>query len=280
MIHIRFDSKETALLSSFAPSSIASLVPCEVGDIQIYHKDHPTIPLIIIERKTIKDLAASIKDGRYKEQIIRLKSVHHHPTRVFFLIEGCQYTPQKYLKRISQLGYDNPLYSAFINIMVRDQIGMLESEDMNDTCLVLRKLIEQVEKKYLEIVGQSAVTPHLQTVAEQNFHYSKTIKSNKRQNVNPQVCLLNILSQIPGVSTNSAAFIIEQYPTMAALVQTYVTMDESLRGKLLKDIVIKSDTGNGRKLGPIISDRIYKYLFGIDAEEADVKGEEVAIANK
>ena len=128
MIRLHFDSKETALLSTFN-SPNASLSPLEVGDIHLYHLEHPEIPLIIIERKTIKDLAASIKDGRYKEQIIRLKSIHQHPTRVFFLIEGCHFQ-NRYLKRISQLGYDNHLYSAFINIMVRDQISILESDDM------------------------------------------------------------------------------------------------------------------------------------------------------
>jgi len=279
MIHLYFDSKETSLFSVFN-SPIASLSPLTVGDIHLYHHEHPNDPpLVIIERKTIKDLAASIKDGRYKEQIIRLKSVHRHPTRVFFLIEGCQYFHQ-YVKNIGQLGYDSHLYSAFINIMVRDQISILESDDMEDTCRILKKLVEQVEKKYLEIIDQSVVTPHLQTVASSNFHYSKTIKSNKKQNVNPQVCFISILSQIPGVSVNFAAFIIEQYPTMSALIEAYlaIPVEADLRGKLLKDIMCKSDTGKARKLGPIISERIYKYLFGIvETEESDVVEDKVEL---
>jgi len=287
MIHIKFDTKETTLFTAFtSPTPISSLAPLEVGDIQIYHKDHPDVPLVIIERKTIKDLAASIRDGRYKEQIIRLKSLHKHPTRIFFVIEGCQITPSKYIKRLVDLRYlatkinhmdGESLYSAFINIMVRDQISILESDDTNDTCQILRKLVEQVEKKYLEIIGQCVVTPHLQTVEAQNFHYSKTIKSNKKHNVNPQVCFINILSQIPGVSPNSAAFIIEQYPTMAELMQAYIKVEENARGKMLKEIVVKSDVGNGRKLGPIISNRVYQYLFGISEKE---EVEEVVEDNK
>ncbi len=194
-------------------------------------------------------------------------------------VEGCQYTYSKYIKRVKELGYDDALYSAFINIMVRDQIGILESDDMNDSCKILRKLATQVEKKYLEIINQSAVMSHLQTVESQNFLYSKTIKSNKKQNNNSQVCFINILSQIPGVSTNSAAFIVDQYPSMSQLIQVYLALpDEKTREKLLKDIVIKSDSGNGRKLGPIVSARIYKYLFGItDLNENTNDNEEVII---
>jgi len=33
---------------------------------------------IIIERKTLSDLAASIKDGRYEEQSYRLNGLNHH----------------------------------------------------------------------------------------------------------------------------------------------------------------------------------------------------------
>ena len=50
----------------------------DLGDIIIEYND---IPLIIIERKTIPDLLASIKDGRYKEQKKRIRKLN--PLKVF-----------------------------------------------------------------------------------------------------------------------------------------------------------------------------------------------------
>jgi ERCC4-type nuclease len=43
---------------------------------------------LIIERKTISDLLASIKDGRYDEQSYRLNGLNHHNHNIIYLIEG------------------------------------------------------------------------------------------------------------------------------------------------------------------------------------------------
>jgi ERCC4-type nuclease len=42
---------------------------------------------IIVERKTLSDLAASIKDGRYEEQSYRLNGLNHHNHNIIYLIE-------------------------------------------------------------------------------------------------------------------------------------------------------------------------------------------------
>ena len=54
-----------------------------IGDILIRHADQT----LVFERKTLADLAASIKDGRYSEQRQRLKSTYPFH-RVTFIIEG------------------------------------------------------------------------------------------------------------------------------------------------------------------------------------------------
>ena len=44
--------------------------------------------LLMIERKSINDLASSIKDGRYAEQSLRLNSYNLHNHNIVYLIEG------------------------------------------------------------------------------------------------------------------------------------------------------------------------------------------------
>ena len=39
---------------------------------------------VIIERKSLRDLAASIKDGRYDEQSYRLNGINHHNHNVIY----------------------------------------------------------------------------------------------------------------------------------------------------------------------------------------------------
>ena len=56
-----------------------------IGDIIINDGEEDKL---IIERKSITDLVASIKDGRYEEQSYRLNGINHHnhnQTYIFYL---------------------------------------------------------------------------------------------------------------------------------------------------------------------------------------------------
>ena len=57
-----------------------------VGDAIIY--DDEGSEKIIIERKCLNDLAASIGDGRYDEQGFRLNQCNLHNHSIYYLIEG------------------------------------------------------------------------------------------------------------------------------------------------------------------------------------------------
>ena len=56
-----------------------------LGDIIIKKNEKE---LLIIERKSINDLASSIRDGRYKEQSFRLNNTNIHNHNIIYLIEG------------------------------------------------------------------------------------------------------------------------------------------------------------------------------------------------
>ena len=56
----------------------------EIGDIIIEINDYPTI---LIERKTMKDLASSITDGRLREQKFRIASSTIPKNKIFYLIK-------------------------------------------------------------------------------------------------------------------------------------------------------------------------------------------------
>ena len=88
-MNIIIDTRESNLLSLLPKDNDSFMITSEnltIGDIHLCTPDNT--PIMIFERKTVKDLAASIQDGRYKEQSIRLHNStipNHH---IVFLIEG------------------------------------------------------------------------------------------------------------------------------------------------------------------------------------------------
>ena len=85
-------SKNTPLVS-FLEDEDPEKVKCSIeiqqlhlGDIIIC--DEEDNELLMIERKTPADLAASIKDGRYNEQSFRLSNYKLHNHHIIYLMEG------------------------------------------------------------------------------------------------------------------------------------------------------------------------------------------------
>ena len=92
---IKIDCREKALLEECNKQQlindstqfikiISENIP--LGDIIIY--DDNNNEKLIIERKTVLDLAASIRDGRYTEQGYRLQQCSMHNHNIIYLIEG------------------------------------------------------------------------------------------------------------------------------------------------------------------------------------------------
>ena len=68
------------------PNTIIEIEKLDLGDISIRTDENEE--LLLIERKDVNDLAASIKDGRYKEQSYRLKGYPLHNHNIYYLVEG------------------------------------------------------------------------------------------------------------------------------------------------------------------------------------------------
>lgn len=242
----------------------------DIGDIWIttHHPDKPNDDqvLVIIERKTLNDLAASIKDGRYREQKMRFLNSdfgRQYANRIIYLIEGT-ITDKSNINGIP----GKTLKSAIMNMIVRDNIKMYFTVDLNETVAFISSLSEKFQnpefiEKFHFHCPLNPTNP-VNSSNQSNFlpieqeEYIESLSIKKKINKDPTQCYLAQLCQIPGVSIKTASAIAKRYPTFIHMISEYYQVDESERPELLKDVVYLE--GN-RKIGKALSNKIYQYLF-------------------
>ena len=244
---IIFDSREDHLIEAISKydSTIKwtkAMIP--VGDILFNYGD---ITLVLIERKTLCDLRSSIQDGRYNEQKLRI--IDSKIPQKYYLIEGS-------LKSYKGSPVDvNRLYSAIINTTIRDRIPVIRTEDLNDTVHTIAKIYNTILVHGKLVLDNSPMK--IQTTNITSSDYAETLRPNKKENLTPEVCYLIQLAQIPGVSHTIANRIKEKYPNFKALFGAYDKLDTNEASVLLRNLILP----NGRKIGPVVSTRIYEYIY-------------------
>lgn len=225
------DIRENVLKEHFPEECFTSL---DIADI-IIKKDGEIV--VAVERKTIDDLKASILDGRWKEQKLRLCS-NVPRDRIFYLIEG------NIMNKTTIKGGSNTLIGAIVNCMLRDKIKVYKTNNLKETIGFIRKMYDSVQKKYDDFFVKEISI---------DTDYANTVKVKKKENHNPNVWYKQILLNIPQVSQKTADCIIERYPSLKKL---YESVDESV----LKNLTYTTNTGKTRKLGPKLASKIVSYL--------------------
>lgn len=227
-MEIIIDNRENSLIKLLEENNETFIKKnLEIGDIQYIENDKL---IYIIERKTINDLGASIKDGRYKEQKMRLLS--NHSNNIYYIIEG-NIDDCNTLNRKALLG-------SIINMSFRDNIKVINSNNIKDTY----DIIIQIRRKYNE--GK------FKEVESSTDNYVSSIKMNKKENMSKEICNIVQLATIPGVSQKISKIIIEKYETLSNLIEEYKKNDNLL----LADISLGK-----RKIGKVLSTKIYDYLI-------------------
>ena len=135
---IKIDTREHDLLKICEWTK--QVVP-KYKDVQLVYETLPlgdiiindgTTDCIIIERKTLSDLAASIKDGRYEEQSYRLNGLNHHNHNIIYLIEGDMHRFNTFKERIDK----QTLYSAMFSINYFKGFSVMRSNGIEETALI------------------------------------------------------------------------------------------------------------------------------------------------
>ena len=233
MIKLVIDNRENKLIELFEKNNINIIKKnLEIGDILIIYEEKP---IIIIERKTLSDLSASIKDGRYKEQKIRL--IHNYKNcKKIYLIENS-----------GNFDLSNSiLLSTKINGILRDNIYILESSSLINTYEILNKIMKNIPK-YLDI---------LIGIKNNDESYISCIQVNKKANLNKESIEILQLSVIPGISKNIAKVILNHFGSLRSIYQMFDNKDKN---EVIFEI---SELKNGkRKLGKKLSEKFINFIF-------------------
>lgn len=219
-----------------------------VGDfiIQKNLDDNNSIEMII-ERKNIKDLCASITDGRFREQKQRILNSIEDCSRITYIIEGTKRSQipedDKHLNMLSQVIVDG----SILNLIYKHNYKVIQTENKLDTfnnILLLYKKFRNDEFKHDNL--------------------NTNVKLIKRSHAMIDNKLLNQLCLVTGVSSKiaNAIKINKNYNSLIDLIQEYLSKTSELEMELmLSDIVIDDSKPNRiRKVGKALSKKIYEYF--------------------
>ena len=245
-----------------------------LGDIIIYDDNDEKL---VIERKCLNDLLASIKDGRYEEQSYRLNGLNHPNHNIYYLIEGDVNKANRFKdNNIEKL----TLYSAMFSLNYYKGFSVMRTLSMEETaifiCNTANKLSKSEKKAYYENKPQVNTVANIITsengeksleVVEQNLteagqnlesdkDYISVVKKVKKENITPENIAEIMLCQIPGISSVTAIAIMDKFKTIPNLINEIQQNDNCL-----KDISYQNSKGQSRKINKTSLVNIVKFLL-------------------
>lgn len=253
-INMILDTRENELISKLSEMKVDFTVQqLDIGDI-LFKRGQEDI--FVIERKTVRDLKASICDGRSREQKARLLS-NFSKERILYLVEGT--LNRKLTDKIDGIPVST-LLGSLINTQLRDNIKVYKTDSIEESANFLVKLLDKLSKDLDEYFNNSEYSISAS-------EYASKLKKSKKANMTNQVWFISQLLMIPGVSENIADIITTKYRTPYDLFSGYEKISESLRPLLLAELTFKQPkSGKQRRIGKVISERVYNYIYGISTD--------------
>lgn len=204
-------------------------------------------PVIVFERKTVRDLLASIKDGRYRDQKQRMVDTFGREN-IVYVIEGV-FTYHGDMQGFTEVEHKS-LKTSIINTQLRDKIAVMRTQDTIETCALLHEILLRVSKdthKY--IAGDSNVEMQKSPL---NLQHSRRKENGTKTDVFTQQ-----LCQISGISQKTAEALCKEFIDMKTFYERLLSLDNEQKLKLLKNIYLKDN----RRINSKVAERIIQYMF-------------------
>jgi ERCC4-type nuclease len=213
----------------------------DIGDF-IIKNDNDDI-IMLFERKSLSDLVASIKDGRYNEQSFRLSQTEINNHNIFYIIEGniMNYCSKK------QESIQKMIFSSMLSLSYKKGFSLLHTSGFVETSEFIIRFMEKLATEKKE--------PNNDISIEQNEQqYSNVIKTSKKANITKDNIGEIMLAQIPGLSITVAHALMYKYKTIKNLIDALIIDKDCL-----KDFQIEFKNGS-RKINKTITIKLQEFL--------------------
>jgi ERCC4-type nuclease len=244
-----------------------------IGDVVL--EDNLGNTILIFERKTLYDLAASIKDGRYNEQSFRLNKENIHNHNIVYIIEG---DIERYNEKRGRI-MKKVLISSMFSLMYYKGFSVMRTNSICETADVIVYFADKYEKTssidknrkaYYSSI-ENSITQNKNLVLEESESksddnedekYCGVFKSHKEKNeyITPDNISIIMLSCIPGISSKIATQIMREYKTIKNLLYQ---LDKD--ANCLNTFMIKTEKGTLRKINKTCVDNIKKFLVNTNS---------------
>jgi ERCC4-type nuclease len=246
----------------------------QLGDIAFHlHRptDTPSDPpeikqIILFERKSLLDLLASVKDGRYKEQSHRL--INATPLlahNIVYVIEGIYTTLKnpadkaKIISCMTSLGF----FKGF---------SVLKTASLNETAEYLMTMAAKIVRDVRDGKPLPTINKPCRTIVEgrgdnechvdgeviqevSSADYCDVVKAVKKENVSRENIGEIVLCQIPGIHSATAKAIMKGFASFSDFYEKF----KETPG-LLDNVVILQSNGKSRKISRTSIQKIKEYL--------------------
>jgi len=247
-----FDSREQQLFAdvkNFFPeedqSIKISIEMLTIGDLLIKTEDQT--PLLLIERKSVRDLVQSLKDGRYHDQRRRwlMFQTDFPNSRISLWVEG----------DIISTDMDPVIKSSLINSLFRLQskyniiVHQMKSRDS------FVKSLYYILEKFVKDPNHLLNNP---TQNENELNMKQYKKTTSTEETFWTCCLANV----PGISYPTATKIVGVFPSLCEFIDEARNNHDQTFTKLSQIAISTS-----RKLGRKQAEKIIRHIIPLDKEE-------------
>lgn len=184
-----------------------------LGDVVVQKQEGGEV-LFLLERKTVRDLVHSLKDGRFHDQRRRWKeySQPHPSVSVSVWVEG----------DLLSADMDETMRSSLLNALFRLQskhdVIVHQVRTRDAFVKSLQMVVEKLEKDAYHLVKDTTTTQNANIVAT-----TDTMSQHRKSSKSRETYWMDCLALIPGVSNSTAQKITAYFPTMASIVQTDIS---------------------------------------------------------
>ena len=244
-----------------------------VGDI-ILENDKGEV-VIIFERKTLYDLAASIRDGRYNEQSFRLDKENIHNHNIVYIIEG---DVERYIEKKGRVSRKT-LISCMFSLLYYKGFSVFRT---NSICETADVIVFFADKYYKTGISDKSRTPYYNSEpseavlsspttkgsddSDDNEKYCAALKTHKEKNeyITPDNINIIMLTCVPGISSKVATQIMREYKSIQNLLYQLEKKPDILNTFMIKTDGVGAGVGaktTFRKINKTCVENIKKFLI-------------------